>query len=196
MSTAENPDSVEKTSVEKTTSFPELPERVGLLAGGGRFPIIVAQDLRRQGIEVVCAALRDQADPELETVCSVFRFFGLGRLNAALRFFKSHGVQEITWAGWIRKTDLFRPWRLLSVFPDWRMIRFFFFHVKDRQNQTLLAGLAEEFESDGFHLAHSAKYSPHLLASEGVLSRRRHRDLPTDTPRPNDLTTDTVPGIP
>lgn len=167
MSPATTPD-----SVENSPSGVELPKRVGLIAGGGRFPVIVAQDLRRQGIEVVCAAIRGQADPDLREFCVAFRYLGLGRLNAAMSFFRNHEVREITWAGWIRKAELFRPWRLLSVFPDWRMTRFFFLRVKDHQNQTLLGGLADEFESEGFYLAHSAKFSPQLLATEGVLSRR------------------------
>ena len=166
MSTAESPDPVEKSPSEP-------PERVGLIAGGGRFPVLIAQDLRRQGIEVICVALRHQADPDLEKICEAHRYVGLGRLSATMRFLKSHHVRETTWAGWVRKQEFFRPWRLLSVFPDWRLTRLFFFHVKDHQNETILSALADEFESEGFYLAHSAKYSPQLLAAEGVLSRRR-----------------------
>ncbi len=146
---------------------------IGLVAGGGRFPVLVAQGLRRRGMNVVCAALRFQADPELQTYCGRYRAFGLGRLGAVLRYFKLHGVREVTWAGWIRKEQLFRPWRLLWLLPDLRTIRIYFGRLKDRQNQTILAALAEEFESEGFQLAHSTKYNPELLAKEGVLSRKR-----------------------
>lgn len=149
------------------------PARIGMVAGGGRFPVMVAEALNRQGVEVVCAALRHETGPELAESCHEIAYFGIARLGPLYRFFRRHGVREITWAGWIRKERIFRPWRIITLWPDWRMIRLFFFRLQNRQNQTLLRALADDFESEGFHLAHSAKYSPELLVEEGVLSRRR-----------------------
>jgi len=94
----------------------------------------------------------------------VFRYLGLGRLGAAIRFFKRHGVEEVTWAGWIRKEQLFRPWRLLSILPDWRVFRLWYFRLRNHQDATLLAALADEFESEGIHVTHSTKLCPELLA--------------------------------
>ena len=71
------------------------PRRIGLLAGGGRFPVLVAQALRRQGIEIVCAALRHEAEPELGEICQTCRFFGLGRLGPPLRFFKKSNISAL-----------------------------------------------------------------------------------------------------
>ena len=146
---------------------------VGLLAGGGGFPFHVARRMREQGYRVVCAAVRHQASGELAACCDRFRFFGVGRLGAALRFFRRHGVTEVSWAGWIRKEEIFKPWRLLSILPDWRLIRLFFFRLPDRQSQTILAALADEFAREGIAVSHSAKFCPELLAEEGVLTRRK-----------------------
>ena len=151
-----------------------LPPRIGMVAGGGRFPVMVAEALSRRGVEVICAALRNEARPELGESCHTLRYFGIGRLGQLYRFFRRHGVREVTWAGWVRKEAIFfRPWRLVTLWPDWRMIRLFFFRLRGRQTQTLLRALADDFESEGFHLAHSAKYSPELLVEEGVLSHRQ-----------------------
>lgn len=148
------------------------PARIGLVAGGGRFPVIVAEALQRRGVEVICAALRNEAAPELGRFCHTLRYFGIGRLGPLYRFFRAHDVREMTWAGWIRKENIYRPWRLLTLWPDWRMIRLFFFRLRNRQTQTLLKALADDFESEGFHVAHSAKYSPELLVEEGVIGHR------------------------
>jgi DUF1009 family protein len=147
--------------------------RVGLLAGGGRFPIIVAESMRRRGIEVITAGIRGEARPELRAVSHSFRYFGLGRLGAGIRYFRRHGVREVSWAGWIRKENVFKPYRLLSILPDWRMIRFYFIRVRNRQDHTLLSVLADEFEAEGIHVTHSAKHCPELLAEEGVFTRRK-----------------------
>ncbi len=111
-------------------------------------------------------------DPALPSLCGTFRYLRLGRLGAAIRFFQKHGVSEISFAGWIRKEQLFRPGRLLSILPDWRMLRLWYRKLKSRQDQALLGALADEFESEGIHVTHSTKYCPDLLAEEGVLTRR------------------------
>ena len=152
---------------------PAVPTTVGIIAGGGRFPFLVADSLRRRGIRVVCAAIRHQAFPELADCCDQFRFFGLGRFNRVIRYFRAHGAAEISWAGWIRKEQLFKPWRLLSLLPDWRIVKLYFFKVPDRQNQTLLGAFADEFESEGITVTDSTKYCPELLCQAGVLSRKQ-----------------------
>ena len=91
--------------------------RVGLLAGGGHFPAIVAEGARRRGLRVVAAGIRFQVSPGLDEVCDEFRVFSLGRLGAALKYFKKRGVREVSWAGWIRKEEFFRRWRWLRSCP-------------------------------------------------------------------------------
>lgn len=145
----------------------------GLVAGGGRFPFLVAEGARRRGLRVVGAGIRYQASEELARVCDVFRLFSLGRLGAGLRYLKRHGVREASWAGWIRKEELFRRWRWVRLLPDWRTIRLYFFRVRNRQDHTLLEAVAEEFEAEGIHVTDSTKYCPEILAEEGVLTRRR-----------------------
>lgn len=150
-----------------------LPDRIGIIAGGGRFPFLVAEGARRRGIQVIGAGIRYQVFPEFRDSCDRFCVCSLGRFGAALRFFRRHGVRELSWAGWIRKDLLFGRWRWLRLFPDWRMVKIYFFRVRNRQDHTLLGTLADEFESEGIHVVHSAKYCPEILAEEGILSRRR-----------------------
>ena len=152
---------------------PNGPRRIGLIAGGGAFPLAVARAARRRGVQVVCAGIRHEVAPDLASEVDVFRRLGLGRFGALVRFFRRHGVHDLSWAGWIRKERLFTPWRILFHLPDWRAIRFWFFRKGDRQSQTLLAAIADEFEREGFRLAHSAELCPELLVEEGVLTRKQ-----------------------
>jgi len=157
------------------SSAPDEPapagRTIGLIAGGGSFPFLVARAARARGYRVVCAGIRHEASPDLAAEVDVFRFFGLGRLGAGMRFFRRHGVRDLSWAGWVRKERLFRPGRIFSILPDWRMLRLWYFTLRDRQSQTILATLAAEFEKEGLVVSHSARYCPELLVEEGLLTR-------------------------
>jgi DUF1009 family protein len=123
-------------------------------------------------VELVCVGHRHFTSPEVFPLCHIHRNIGLGRLGAAIRFFRRHGVREVTMAGWIRKEQILGPWRWLRHIPDWRMLKLWYFQVRNRQDHSLLGAVADELEKEGIHVAHSTKYCPELLVEEGVLTRR------------------------
>src|SRR5690242_12164061 len=88
--------------------------RIGLLAGWGRYPVVIAEALRRQGCQTFCLGVKGHADPSLAAVCDEFDWMGLGRLNRAVRFFRRHGVRQATMAGKIHKSVLFERWAWLK----------------------------------------------------------------------------------
>jgi len=147
--------------------------RIGLIAGGGTFPHAVARAARKRGFDVICAGIRHEVFPDLASEVDAFRVLGLGRWGAVVRYFHRHEVRVISWAGWIRKERFFTPWRTLSLVPDWRALKFILRQLADRQNQTLLKAIADEFEREGFDIAHSAQYCPELLVERGLLTKRR-----------------------
>ena len=92
-----------------------------------------------------------------------------------IKFFRAHGVSSLTWAGWIRKETLL-SWRgFFRHLPDFSTFSFWWRRLrhKDHQSQTLLGALADEFEDNGFHLAHSTEFCPDLLVQPGVLTKKR-----------------------
>src|SRR5262245_44459101 len=98
--------------------------RIGLIAGCGEFPLAVARAARRNGLAVVCAGIRQEVDPRLRGEVDVFRSIGLLSLAKYLRFFRRHGVRQITWAGGIRKERLL-SWRgVVYHMPDLAALRF------------------------------------------------------------------------
>lgn len=149
---------------------------VGLIAGWGRYPIIVAEALRRQGRRVYCLGVRDHADPRLADVCDEFRWSGLGRFGAAIRYFKRRGVVQGVMAGKVYKSFMFRPWFIFRHAPDLTTVRAFAAHFLSRQrdckDDTLLSRVVELFAAEGIRLAPATDFVPELLAQPGQLSRR------------------------
>lgn len=150
--------------------------RIGILAGWGRYPIVIAEALRRQGCEVYCLGTIGHADPALAEVCNDFRFLGLAKFGSAIRYFRRHGVTEVTMAGKIFKVRLFERWSWIRHLPDLRTIRMFLPHFwtrkKDCRDDSLLGAIVEEFASAGIRIAPATDYAPELLVKEGQLTRR------------------------
>jgi UDP-2,3-diacylglucosamine hydrolase len=158
-----------------TASLPTT-RRVGILAGWGRLPLAVAKSLRRQGCEVYCLGTIGHADPALAEVCNDFRWSGVAKFGAAIRYFRRHGVTEVTMVGKIFKVRLFQRWRWLRILPDLRTIRMFLPHFwtrnKDCRDDSLLGTVVEEFASEGIRFAPITDLAPELLVKEGHLTRR------------------------
>lgn len=158
---------------------PDMPpaRRIGLLAGWGRYPLVIAESLRRQGCETYCLGLVGHADPALAEQCREFRWIGLAKLGQAIRYFKRRQVTEAVMAGKIHKTVLFQPWMWLRVLPDWRMLRaaipHFLTRRKDCRDDSLLTMMVDEFASDGIRFLPATDFAPDLLVRPGVLTRRR-----------------------
>jgi len=154
---------------------PYAEEPIGLLAGSGRFPIVFAEKARRLGRRVVCVGLRHEAAPELSGLVDRFYWSGLARLGRMIRCFKGEGVRRLVMAGKVHKdTFLFRPWRLLSLFPDWRFVRVWCFRKRsDNRDDTLLLMVVKEFAADGLHFESALDLCPELLVPAGLLTRRR-----------------------
>jgi UDP-2,3-diacylglucosamine hydrolase len=150
---------------------------VGLVAGWGRYPIVVAEALRCAGQPVCCLGVKDHADPRLVELADHFRWIGLGRLGAAVRFFRQHGVREATMAGKLHKTVLYRPWLAMRHLPDWQTLRtfwpYFFSNAKDRKDDTLLGAVVQAFDSRGVCIRPATDFVPELLVKQGQLAGPR-----------------------
>ena len=150
-----------------------MTEPVGLLACAGQFPVAFAEKAREVGRPVVCVGIAGMADPALETVCSEFRWLNRMSLGSIFRTFHRAGVRQWTMAGKFHKHLLFRRGRWLQLWPDWRMVRFFFYRSRpDNRDDSLLLGLIDEFDRQGFQCLSALDLCPELLVKPGVLTRR------------------------
>jgi DUF1009 family protein len=96
-----------------------IPSKIGLIAGWGHYPIYLAEALKQQGIGVYCLGIVGHADPKLQSLCDEWSLLGLGRLQAAFRFFRRHGLTYGTMAGKINKKLLLDPMLIWRQLPDW-----------------------------------------------------------------------------
>jgi DUF1009 family protein len=146
-----------------------------LVAGWGRYPIVVAESLKRNGASVHCVALKDHADPALEKICDSLQWTGVAQLGRAICFFKRQEVHHAVMAGKVFKLKLFQPKAIFRLMPDWRTVRIFWSHFvaakKDRRDDTLLLAVVQAFEADGIAMRPATDFVPELLVKFGKLSR-------------------------
>ncbi|MFW5692794.1 MAG: LpxI family protein [Thermoguttaceae bacterium] len=156
---------------------PAETQRIGLLAGWGRYPFAVAEALRRQGADTFCLGVRGEASPELAGLCRHFRLLGIARFGTAIRYFKRHGVTSATMAGKVHKVRLFQPRSWLKLWPDLRTIRMFMPHMltrrKDCRDDSLLGAIVDEFAREGIRFAPATDFCPELLVPEGPITARK-----------------------
>jgi UDP-2,3-diacylglucosamine hydrolase len=147
---------------------------VGLIAGGGRFPFVFAEKARSVGIPVVCIGLSGSADPALAGHVSRFYWSLPSRIGRVVRLFKREGVQSLVMAGKVHKADiLHRPWKIFTLFPDLRTLRFWFFRKRpDNRDDSLMLALVDEFADEGLRVESALDLCPELLVRPGLLTRR------------------------
>lgn len=149
-------------------------ERVGLLAGAGKFPVAFAEAAREQGIPVYGVGVWGIVADELAALCDGYATTPLARLGRAIRLFKRAGVSRIVMAGKIEKATLLQPWRLWRLLPDWRGLHMWFrYAARDKKDDTLLLAVIREFERDNLKFASALDYCPELLVKHGFLTRRK-----------------------
>lgn len=149
-------------------------EPIGLVAGWGRFPVLFAQKAQSLGVPVVCVGLRGMADrAALEPYCRRFYWSRLAALNRPIRCFKREGVRRFTMAGKVFKVKLYSAGRWLTLMPDLRMVRFYFFRKrKNNADDTLTLALIDEFAREGLACTSALELCPELLVRQGLLTRR------------------------
>src|SRR5436853_3330757 len=94
-------------------------QRLGLIAGNGRFPILVLDAARAQGLDVVVAAIKEETFPEIESHgAAAVHWLSLGELSKLIDTFKREGVYRAVMAGQVKHKQIFS-----SIKPDWRLAK-------------------------------------------------------------------------
>ena len=144
-----------------------MPEKIGLIAGKGQFPLLLARAARRQGLEVVTVAHRQETDPDLESLSQQCHWISVGQLGKLIRAFKDAGVRRAVMAGGVSRGRLFRDFR--PDFTALNLIR----RVGAGHDDRLLRAVAAELEKAGITIVSPLLFLEDLLAPPGRLSRRR-----------------------
>ena len=152
------------------------PQRIGLIAGNGRFPFLVLDAARSEGMEVVVAAIKEEASPEIEHhgAASV-HWLSLGELSKLIETFQREGVTRAIMAGQVKHKQIFS-----SIKPDWRLAKVLL-GLATRNTDSLIGAIAKVLESKASHLMSSTALLEPMLADEGVMTSRG----PTDSEQTN-----------
>ncbi len=143
-----------------------LPARWGLIAGNGRFPFLVLEGARSQGIEMAVIALREEASPELEGVAQRLHWVSLGELSRTLELLHSEGVTHAVMAGQVKHNKIFS-----TIRPDWKLAKLLF-SLPRKNTDSLIGAVARVLESEGIELVDSTAFLRPLVPNPGVLTRR------------------------
>ena len=145
---------------------------VGLIAGMGRLPFLVAEGMRKTGRPVVIAAMVGLASPRLKDQADVFTWINIARPGGWFRFFRKRDVHEAVMIGGVRKKEVFSPLRFFRYIPDLRAIRLWFSTLRhDRRDNPLLLAVADELRKEGIELVSSVKYCKEHLAEDGLMTQ-------------------------
>jgi UDP-2,3-diacylglucosamine hydrolase len=142
-------------------------DKLGLIAGNGRFPFLVLDAARAEGYEVIVAAIKEEAFPEIESRgASAVHWLSLGELSNLIETFKREGVQRAVMAGQVKHKQIFS-----SIRPDWRLAKLLL-SLGTRNTDSLLGAIAKVLADEGITLENSTALLDPLLAKPGVLTKR------------------------
>jgi UDP-2,3-diacylglucosamine hydrolase len=140
--------------------------KLGLIAGNGRFPFLVLEAARAEGFEVIVAAIKEEAFPEIESHGATVHWLSLGELSKLIDTFKREGVQRAIMAGQVKHKQIFS-----SIRPDWRLAKLLL-SLGTRNTDSLLGAVAKVLADEGIVLQNSTSLLEPLLAKPGVLTQR------------------------
>jgi UDP-2,3-diacylglucosamine hydrolase len=144
-----------------------MGERIGLIAGNGRFPIIFADNARKLGWLVTAVAHEGETEPELERHVDRIHWIKIGQLNKLIKAFKDDGVRQAVMLGGIKKTHVFS-----TVRPDFRTLALATRLVLWKDDD-ILRELAAELEREGITICESTFGLQGILMEEGPLTSRQ-----------------------
>ena len=144
-----------------------LSQKLGLIAGNGRFPFLVLDAACAQGYEVVVAAIKEETFPEIESRgAAAVHWLSLGELSKLIETFHREGVTRAVMAGQVKHKQIFS-----SIRPDWRLAKLLF-SLTTRNTDALLGAVARVLADEGIALEDSTALLEPLLVKPGVLTKR------------------------
>ena len=138
----------------------------GLIAGNGRFPFLVLEGARSQGIDMAVIALKEEASQELANSAKRLHWVSLGELSKAIDLMHREGVTQAVMAGQVKHNKIFS-----TIRPDWKLAKLLF-SLSRKNPDSLIGAVAKVFEDEGIHLVNSTHFLKPLLPDAGVLTRR------------------------
>jgi UDP-2,3-diacylglucosamine hydrolase len=146
-------------------------DKLGLIAGNGRFPFLLLDAARAHGLEVIVAAIKEETDPEMNDRAAAdsgvrVHWLSLGELSKLIETFHKEDVTRVVMAGQVKHKQIFS-----SIRPDWRLAKLLL-SLSTKNTDMLLGAVAKVLGDEGIELISSTAYLEPLLAEAGVLTDR------------------------
>ncbi len=138
----------------------------GLIAGNGRFPLLVLAAARERGERMVVAAIKEETWPEIEKSGAEVHWLSLGQLGRLIDLFHQHGVSRAIMAGQVQHKQIFS-----SLRPDWRMVKLLA-SLAVKNTDSLLGAVVRTLAEEGIVIEDSRRFLEPLLAGAGALTPR------------------------
>jgi len=138
----------------------------GLIAGNGRFPFLVLEGARSQGIEMAVIAIKEEASPELEKIAKRLHWVSLGELTKTIDLLHQEGVAQAVMAGQVKHNKIFS-----AIRPDWKLAKLLL-SLPRKNTDSLIGAVARILEEEGIKLVDSTLFLKPLVPEAGVLTRR------------------------
>jgi hypothetical protein len=144
----------------------------GLIAGNGRFPFLVLEGARSQGIEMAVIAIKEEASPDLEKSAKRLHWVSLGELSKAIDLLQKEGVTQAVMAGQVKHNKIFS-----AIRPDWKLAKLLF-SLPRKSTNALIGGVARVLQDEGIQLdtarAQRTGKSRYCVRAQRGAPNRRH----------------------
>ncbi len=154
----------------------QAPEQLGIIAGNGVYPVLLAQSARSSGVKkIVAAAFTNETDPRLAGLVDEIEWLRVGQLSRLLNFFSEQKIQKVIMAGQIAPKNLF------NLRPDWKAL-LLLAQLKRRNAESIFAAIADELKKIEIEMLPATTFLEKFVASSGLiagpkLSRREQEDV-------------------
>jgi DUF1009 family protein len=141
--------------------------KIGLIAGGGQFPLLFSQAAGRKGFQVYAAAFQEEADASLSRYATSLEWFYVGQIKSLIQYFHKHQVTQAVMMGAVRKPRMFT-----NIRPDTKALSLIA-GIRHTHDDALLRGFADLLEKEGITIRSSTFLLPEILAPAGIWTRRK-----------------------
>lgn len=144
-----------------------MMEKIGLIAGNRKFPLIFAEAAKKKGYSVVAVAVKGDTSVSLKKIADKVHWINLGDFTGLFAIFQKEGISKVVMAGQISPHRLFS--REVSSNKE---IQDILNSIRDKKADTIFGAIAQKLEQNGFQLLSSAMFMEDFMPKAGTLTKK------------------------
>jgi len=141
--------------------------KIGIIAGGGQFPILCLKKAREKGYKVYVIAHKGETDPEIESLSDFCQWITLGQLGSLIKILKKWEISRVIFAGAIEKKRIFK-----DIIPDFRALSLWK-SLNAHHDDSILRAVSGELSKEGIDVLPSTIFLENLPVGKGIMTRKK-----------------------